>query len=163
VAPACASRQVAPRTAPAPAPAPATAASPPATAAPDAGRGEASARPDPGEPQRESAQGERVAVGLASYYGRAFEGKLTASGTIFDKDELVAAHPSYPFGTRIRVTNLENGRVVVVRVVDRGPTQENVDEGVIIDLSQRAAAVLGFITDGRQRVRLEILEWGESG
>jgi rare lipoprotein A len=99
-------------------------------------------------------------VGLASFYGERFEGKQTASGFIFQKDQLVAAHPSYPFGTRVRVTSLENGRSVVVRIVDRGPSSENVHDGVIIDLSERAAELLGFIEDGRQRVRLRVLNWG---
>jgi rare lipoprotein A len=102
-------------------------------------------------------------VGLASFYGAAFEGRKTASGRVFDKEELVAAHPSYPFGTRLRVINLENGRSVVVSVVDRGPSNDNIAEGVIIDLSERAAQVLGFIADGRQRVRLVVLEWGRAG
>jgi rare lipoprotein A len=105
---------------------------------------------------------EREVVGLASFYGQGdgFHGKRTASGSIFDKNELVAAHPSYPFGTRVRVTNLANGRSVTLRVVDRGPTAENVEEGVIIDVSARAARILGFVEEGRQRVRLVVLEWG---
>src|SRR5262245_15768274 len=58
--------------------------------------------------------------GLASYYGPGFEGRVTASGETFDKNAMVAAHPTYPFGTVVRVTNLANGRRVIVRVVDRG-------------------------------------------
>ena len=60
--------------------------------------------------------------GLASYYGREFHGKTTASGIRFDMNALVAAHPSYPFGTLLRVTNLANGRSATVRVVDRRST-----------------------------------------
>jgi rare lipoprotein A len=96
--------------------------------------------------------------GLASYYGAAFHGKITASGRKFDMNAMVAAHPSYPFGTLLRVTNLSNGRTVQVHVQDRGPAQRPQAEGVIIDLSQRAAELLGFIRQGRARVRLEVLE-----
>ena len=97
--------------------------------------------------------------GLASYYGAAFHGKITASGRPFDMNAMIAAHPSYPFGTLLRVTNLNNGRSVQVRVQDRGPARRPQTEGVIIDLSQRAAERLGFIRQGRARVRLEVLEW----
>jgi rare lipoprotein A len=102
-------------------------------------------------------------VGLASFYGREFQGKTTASGVPFDKDRLWAAHPSWPFGTRVRVTNLENGRSVIVRIVDRGPSEENVAEGVVIDLAREAAARLRFLREGRQEVRLDVLEWGTAG
>jgi rare lipoprotein A len=100
--------------------------------------------------------------GLASYYGKEFHGKVTASGARFDMNAMVAAHPSYPFGTRLRVTNLANGRSVTVRVVDRGPAPEQRADGLIIDVSRRAAEVLGFIQRGRTRVRLEVLAWGGS-
>ena len=99
-------------------------------------------------------------VGLASYYGREFHGRTTASGVRFDMNALVAAHPSYPFGTRVRVTNLANDRSTVVRIVDRGPAAELRAEGLLIDLSQKAAETLGFIQQGRTRVRLEVLAWG---
>lgn len=100
-------------------------------------------------------------VGLASFYGREFHGRTTASGTRFDMNAMVAAHPSYPFGTRLRVTNLSNGRSVTVRVVDRGPSQELRANGLIIDVSRRAAEVLQFIQQGRTRVRVEVMSWGE--
>jgi rare lipoprotein A len=102
-----------------------------------------------------------VREGLASYYGSEFNGKLTASGTRFDMNALVAAHPSYPFGTVLRVTNVGNGRAVQVRVVDRGPAQGPRAEGVIIDVSYRAAQNLNFVRAGRTRVRVEVLRWGE--
>ena len=73
---------------------------------------------------------------------------------------MVAAHPSYPFGTRLRVTNLANGRSATVRIVDRGPAPHLLSDGLIIDVSRRAAEVLGFIQRGRTRVRLEVLAWG---
>jgi rare lipoprotein A len=98
--------------------------------------------------------------GLASFYGREFHGRITASGIKFDMNAMVAAHPSYPFGTRVRVTNLANGRSAVVRVVDRGPAPELQAAGLIIDVSHRAAQVLGFVQRGRARVRLEVLRWG---
>jgi rare lipoprotein A len=97
--------------------------------------------------------------GLASYYGREFHGRTTASGIRFDMNALVAAHPSYPFGTRVRVTNLANNRSTVVRIVDRGPTAELRANGLLIDVSRKAAETLGFIQQGRARVRLEVLAW----
>ena len=99
-------------------------------------------------------------VGLASYYGAGFDGRRAASGVRFDPGAMVAAHPSYPFGTLVRITNLKNGRSVQVRIVDRGPTRRPRAEGVIIDLSRAAADVLGFIRDGRTRIRLEVVRWG---
>lgn len=100
-------------------------------------------------------------TGLASYYARSLHGRETASGETFDRTEMVAAHPSYPLGTRARVTNRKNGRAVVVRINDRGPTKPSRKEGVIIDLSPAAAARLGMIKDGRSRVKVEVLEWGD--
>ena len=101
-----------------------------------------------------------VRQGLASFYGPGFEGKRTASGIPFDKTAMVAAHPSYPFGTVVRVTNLANKRQVEVRVVDRGPASGPRKEGVLIDVSSGAAESLGFVRKGRTRVRLEVLRWG---
>jgi len=86
-------------------------------------------------------------------------GKKTASGIRFDIDAMVAVHPSYPFGTRLRVTNLANGRSTSVQVVDRGPAPQLRADGIIIDLPRKAAEVLGFIQLGRARVRLEVLAW----
>ncbi len=100
-------------------------------------------------------------TGIASYYGPGLEGKKTASGEVFDKTEMVGAHPTYPFGTRVRVTNLSNGRVVDVRIADRGPTPENQKRGVIIDLSEQAAVKLGFRGKGTTRVKVEVLQWGQ--
>lgn len=99
-------------------------------------------------------------TGLASFYGLAFEGQKTTSGEIFHSKEMVAAHPSYPFGTVVRVTNLENNDTVQVRIIDRGPTAVNRKEGVIIDISKGAAEKLKMITDGRVRVQVDVLEWG---
>ena len=98
--------------------------------------------------------------GLASYYADQFDGRTTASGTVFDNEALLAAHPSYAFGSVVRVTNLRNRRSVDVRIVDRGPAPAVQARGVIIDLSRAAAQQLGFITDGRARVRVEVLTRG---
>lgn len=93
-----------------------------------------------------------VQVGMASWYGPGFHGRRTASGEIYDQDALTAAHPSLPFGTRVRVTNLDNGRAVDVRITDRGPFAG----GRIIDLSRAAARVIGLIGPGVGRVRVEV-------
>jgi rare lipoprotein A len=100
--------------------------------------------------------------GLASYYGKEFHGKITASGIRFDMNAMVAAHPSYPFGTLLRVTNLANGRSTRVRILDRGPAPQPQADGIVIDLSRKAAEVLGFIQQGHARVRLEVLAWGSN-
>jgi peptidoglycan lytic transglycosylase len=108
-----------------------------------------------------AAQAKRTRTGLASYYGPGFHGRKTASGKTFDKTEMVAAHPSYPLGTRVKVTNLGNGRAQELRIIDRGPTPENRYEGVIIDVSEGAATRLGFHKKGRTLVKVEVLEWAE--
>jgi len=92
-------------------------------------------------------------VGLASYYGRAHDGRRTASGESFDMSDMTAAHRSLPFGTRVRVTNLANGRHAVVRINDRGPFRR----ARILDVSYAAARKLGFAGRGVARVRLEVL------
>lgn len=115
----------------------------------------------PPAPARSTARILEAREGLASYYGKAFHGKLTASGTPFDMNAMVAAHPTYPFGTLVRVTNLRNRRSVELRIQDRGPAAGPRADGVIIDVSQRAANALGFIESGRVRVRVEVVRWGE--
>jgi rare lipoprotein A (peptidoglycan hydrolase) len=92
-------------------------------------------------------------VGVASYYGGRFHGRLTASGARFDANGLTAAHRSLPFGTRVRVTHLATGRSVDVRITDRGPFVG----GRIIDLSQGAAGVIGMHRQGVARVRVTVL------
>lgn len=117
--------------------------------------------PQPPPPAPQLPQVLETKTGLASYYHPSLDGGKTASGIVFDNEALVAAHPTYPFGTRVRVTNLDNaGAQVEVRIVDRGPTEENTAEGVIIDLSGAAATTLGMIRDGRVQVKVEVLEWG---
>lgn len=93
-------------------------------------------------------------VGYASWYGPNFHGKQTANGERFNQNAMTAAHPTLPFGTRVRVTNLENGRRVIVRINDRGPFK---DKSRIIDLSRAAAERLDFIRQGLTRVRLEVI------
>jgi rare lipoprotein A len=94
------------------------------------------------------------AEGKASYYGAAHHGKQTASGEAFNQNALTAAHRSLPFGTRVRVTNLNNQRSVVVRINDRGPYSP----GRIIDLSRKAAEQLDMLRAGVIPVRLQSLE-----
>jgi rare lipoprotein A len=94
--------------------------------------------------------------GIASYYANDFNGKQTSNGEIFDMNALTAAHRTFPFGTKVRVTNLENNKIVVVRVNDRGPFKE----GRMMDLSMGAAKEIDLIRTGTARVRLEVLEWG---
>ena len=91
--------------------------------------------------------------GLASFYGPEFNHRRTASGERFDPKGLTAAHRTLPFGTRVRVTNLENGRRVIVRINDRGPFRK----GRVLDLSPAAARRLGFTAQGIARVRLDVL------
>ncbi len=91
------------------------------------------------------------AEGLASWYGEDFHGRSTANGEIFDSNAISAAHPTMPLPSYARVTNLRNGRSLIVRVNDRGPYAAN----RIIDVSRRAAQLLGFIGQGTTPVRVE--------
>lgn len=92
-------------------------------------------------------------VGVASWYGKQFHGKQTASGEDFDMFELTAAHRQLPLGTYVKVTNLRNGKSVIVRVNDRGPYVMD----RIMDLSYSAARMLNF-RDGVERVRLDVIQ-----
>ncbi len=111
-----------------------------------AGCASSRARPEP--------RVDRSQIGIASYYGREFHGRRTASGQVYDRRELTAAHRTHPFGTRVRVTNLRNGRDVVVTITDRGPFKRD----RIIDVSHRAARDLGFLREGTTRVRIDIVQ-----
>ena len=95
-----------------------------------------------------------IQYGKASFYADKFEGKLTASGEKYCHTKLTAAHLNLPFGSRVRITNLENKKKVVVRINDRGPFVK----GRIIDLSKAAAMKLGFVDQGVVDVKLEVLE-----
>ncbi len=92
-------------------------------------------------------------TGKASWYGQRYHGRTTASGVRFDMNAMTAAHRSLPFGTRVRVTNLANRRSVVVTINDRGPFAG----GRIIDLSRRAAEILGMVRTGVVRVRVHAI------
>ena len=94
-----------------------------------------------------------VVEGMASWYGPGFHGKRTASGEIYDMDDVSAAHLYWAFGTRVKVTMLDTGASVVVRVNDRFPGHK----GRVIDLSRGAARAIGLIGPGVAKVRLEIV------
>jgi rare lipoprotein A len=102
---------------------------------------------------QKAAQPKPFQVGTASWYGDYFDGKQTASGEPYNMYDLTAAHPSLPLGTWVKVTNLRNRKVVLVRINDRGP----VVPGRIIDLSYSAAQVLHFKDQGVQKVRLDVV------
>jgi rare lipoprotein A len=93
-------------------------------------------------------------IGEASWYGARYHGRTTASGEPFNMYALTAAHKTLPFGTNVKITNLDNGKTIEVVINDRGPFVE----GRIIDLSQEAARRLGFLSAGVARVKIE---WGE--
>jgi rare lipoprotein A len=109
-------------------------------------------------PNAEEGHSLLMTEGLASYYADDFNGKKTANGEIYDMYDLTAAHRSLPFGTKLRVTNLDNQRSVVVRVNDRGPFKME----RIIDLSLGAATQLQMMGVGVARVRLDVIEWGDN-
>jgi len=96
--------------------------------------------------------------GVASWYGPGFHGQRTANGETYDQHRLTAAHPTWPLGTRARVTNLDNGRSVTVRINDRGPYVD----GRVLDLSYAAARALGMVESGTCTARIEpLLDEGE--
>lgn len=95
-----------------------------------------------------------VQHGIASWYGGKHHGGPTASGERFDKNAMTAAHRTLRMGTRVRVTRVKNGRVVIVRINDRGPYSK----GRIIDLSEAAARQLDMIEDGIAKVKVEVLK-----
>jgi rare lipoprotein A len=93
-------------------------------------------------------------VGMASWYGDAFHGRLTANGEVFDSAAISAAHPTLPLPSYVRVTNLENNRSIIVRVNDRGPYAHK----RLIDVSERTAEILDFKHDGMTQVRVEYVD-----
>lgn len=102
---------------------------------------------------------DHASVGIATYYSDVFHGKKTASGEVYEKEKLTAAHRTLPIGTRIKVSRLDNGRAVVVRINDRGPFVKN----RIIDLSYAAAKKIGLVGTGVAKVKLEIIGPGHPG
>jgi rare lipoprotein A len=111
--------------------------------------GAAQARPAP-----LASRSAEVRTGKASWYGKRFDGRKTASGERFDAGKLTAAHRTLPFGTWVRVTNLANDRTVVVRINDRGPWSKR----RVLDLSEAAARKLGMIRAGVARVKFEVVD-----
>jgi rare lipoprotein A len=105
------------------------------------------------EPSITSPPAASTTTGVASWYGPGFDGKKTASGERFNSNHLTAAHRTLPFGSIVRVTNLQNGRTVDVRINDRGPFTK----GRIIDLSKAAAREIGLIERGIGTVELRVL------
>ncbi len=97
-------------------------------------------------------------IGIASYYGKKFHKKRTANGEIFNMYKVSAAHKSYPLGTKVRVTNLENGKSIKLVINDRGPFVK----GRIIDLSYRAARKLDFVNQGTTKVRINVIRLGDN-
>ena len=100
-----------------------------------------------------ASKGSYSAKGEASYYADSLQGRKTASGQPYDKGKMTAAHRKLAFGTKVRVTNLENGKTVTVVVNDRGPFID----GRIIDVSRRAAESLQFVRQGVTDVRIEVV------
>jgi peptidoglycan lytic transglycosylase len=94
-----------------------------------------------------------IETGLASWYGSRHHGKRTASGEVFNQDKFTAAHRTLPWGSRVKITNLANGKSVEVRINDRGPFSQ----GRIIDVSRAAARSLGMVEQGITTVRIEWL------
>src|SRR5215813_1199118 len=108
----------------------------------------------PEAPSPPPAPAPRGEVGVASWYGGRLHGRRTASGGRFDQNGLTAAHRSLPFGTQVRVTNLDSGGSVIVTITDRGPYAR----GRIIDVSRAAARHLGMLRTGTAHVRIESVD-----
>lgn len=99
-----------------------------------------------------------VEEGIASYYAEEFNGRKTSNGEVYDMNAMTAAHRTLPFNSRVQVTSLESGKSVIVRINDRGPFK---DERVI-DLSLAAAKAIQMIGTGTAKVRVEVVELGDS-
>ena len=97
-------------------------------------------------------------TGIASWYGKAFHGKRTANGEIYNMNALTAAHKTLPLNTIVRVTNLSNNKSLILRINDRGPYVK----GRILDCSYGAAKKLDFISQGTTDVKVEVIEWGDN-
>ena len=94
-----------------------------------------------------------ISTGVVSWYGGKFHGRKTATGEMYDKHELTAAHKSLPFGTKVKVTNIRNGKSVVVEINDRGPYAKS----RVLDLSQAAFSEIGHTNTGVMQVEYEIM------
>lgn len=111
------------------------------------------AAPWPGQVEDAVDAAEEIGTGNASYYGKSFAGRRTASGEAFDPTDFTAAHRTLPMGSKVRVTDMNSGKSVVVRINYRGPFHGN----RVIDVSRAAADHLGFVSRGSTRVKLELL------
>ena len=100
----------------------------------------------------------QVQIGIASYYGSKFHKKRTANGEIFNMYKVSAAHKTYPLGTKVKVTNMENGKSIKLTINDRGPYVK----GRIIDLSYKAARKIGFVNQGTTKVRIDVIRLGDN-
>ena len=96
-------------------------------------------------------------VGISSYYGEQFHGNLTANGEVYDMYGVTAAHKTLPLGTVAKITNLENGKSIILRINDRGPYVA----GRILDCSYGAALKLDFVTKGTTKVKIDVIEFGD--
>jgi len=101
------------------------------------------------------AQEAEYQIGLASWYGEEADGNTTANGETYDLNGLTAAHPTLPFGTTVRITNLKNSKKILLRINDRGPNVED----RLIDVSWEAARRLGFVSSGTTPVRVEVVTY----
>ena len=99
-----------------------------------------------------------VQIGIASYYGKKFHRKLTANGQRFNMYKVSAAHKTLPLGTRVKVTNLNNGKSIRLTINDRGPFKK----GRILDLSYKAAQKLGFVNEGTTKVRIDVIKLADN-
>jgi len=116
-----------------------------------AGVGTAASKPDA---KAQAQTRHKTQVGLSSWYGKAFHGRTTASGESYDMFQFTAAHRTLPLGTRVKVTNLRNGKWVVVKVNDRGPYVGH----RVMDVSYGAAQMMGFRQRGLEKVKIEVIE-----
>ena len=99
----------------------------------------------------------KIIKGISSFYAEDVHGKLTANGEVYDMYGLTAAHKEMPLNTIVRVTNLDNGKSLILRINDRGPYID----GRILDCSYGAAKKLGFIKAGTANVEIKVIEWGD--
>jgi rare lipoprotein A len=111
----------------------------------------------PDRAPKSTSVGEVYQKGIASYYGKKFHGRKTASGEVYDMYAMTAAHRTLPFGTIVEVENHVNGRRVIVKINDRGPFVP----GRILDLSKGAAQKLGMIGNGTAMVSIKVKKWGK--
>ena len=100
----------------------------------------------------------QVQIGIASYYGKKFHKKRTANGEIFNMYKVSAAHKTYPLGTKVKVTNMKNGKSIKLTINDRGPYVK----GRIIDLSYKAARKIDFVNQGTTKVRIDVIRLGDN-